>query len=154
MHQTMPEVTVSQDGPFPLYRMIFATWYDWNNVTCTVGGVTYQGLSWADSRCYQVNMARSVDFGLSWETIPHVFPTVSDPALLPERVFNGVATERFLGDYHAVTGDILHSAHVAINCNGVDDCDRDGDGFRDVDDPEPDVPAGAPLRLPDGPRWP
>lgn len=40
------------------------------------------------------------------------------------------------------------------NCNGVDDCDRDGDGFRDVDDPEPDVPAGAPLRLPDGPRWP
>lgn len=40
------------------------------------------------------------------------------------------------------------------NCNGVDDCDRDGDGFRDVDDLDPDVPAEGPVGPPLAPRWP
>lgn len=40
------------------------------------------------------------------------------------------------------------------NCNGVDDCDQDGDGLRDVDDPEPDLPAVDPLFPADPPRWP
>lgn len=40
------------------------------------------------------------------------------------------------------------------NCNGVDDCDRDGDGFRDVDDPEPAVPQADPPPSSDGSRWP
>ena len=31
------------------------------------------------------------------------------------------------------------------NCNGVDDCDRDGDGWRGSDDPEPDIPATEPA---------
>lgn len=43
---------------------------------------------------------------------------------------------------------------VDENCNGIDDCDRDGDGFMDVDDPEPDVPDEEPPRDPDPPRWP
>ena len=34
---------------------------------------------------------------------------------------------------------------VDQNCNGVDDCDRDFDGIRDPDDPEPDIAAAEPA---------
>jgi hypothetical protein len=40
------------------------------------------------------------------------------------------------------------------NCNGVDDCDRDQDGLRDVDDPEPDAVNEAPPPPPHSERWP
>lgn len=113
MHQTLPELTVSQDGP--TNRMLLATWYDWHNVSCTIGGIGYDGSDWQHSARYEVRMATSDDFGNTWDVIPHSFPTISDPALLPKRqTSGGLATERFLGDYHAVTGDLLHSVHVAI----------------------------------------
>ena len=114
IHQTMPELTVSQDGPLP--RIFVATWYDWSDVNCTVGGTVYDGSDWASARCYDVSLAFSTNLGVDWYDLPHAFPTVSDPALLPQRMPSpaGVPTERFLGDYHAVRGDLLHSAHVAI----------------------------------------
>lgn len=40
------------------------------------------------------------------------------------------------------------------NCNGVDDCDRDGDGMRDADDPLPDEFGVGELPARDSPRWP
>lgn len=115
--QAFPELTVSE-GPGIWNEIAYLSWYDWGQ------GLTCNSLDedtglWAvrANRCYQVRSALSTDQGLTWSSIgPNPFPWVSDPFYAP--VMTGASgppyDERFIGDYHAVTGDLLHTAHVAI----------------------------------------
>jgi hypothetical protein len=105
--QTFPEITVTRDGPGSSPETLFVSWYDWADVTCVADGAL------REDRCYRVRGVAFFEETGEQEFLPvDHFPTVSDPALLPRRF--DFPNSRFLGDYHAVAGDVLHSVHLAI----------------------------------------
>jgi hypothetical protein len=115
--ELMPELTVTHDAPALNSDTIFLSYYDWAHDSCTISGVTYSA-ALGNPRCYRVSEMISRNQGLTFTTeqvLPIASPNVpSDPAHFPFIVPSGSNDHVFLGDYHAVRGEILHSAHTAV----------------------------------------
>lgn len=116
LHQAFPELTVTK-GPFGWNEFVFLSYYDWGQgLTCN--SFSEIDATWANraNRCYRVSFTGSYDRGSTWTTSLGTtqFPWVSDPFYAPSDSTVAPFNSRFIGDYHAVTGDILHSAHVGV----------------------------------------
>lgn len=70
---------------------------------------------------------------------------------------DGVRAELDCDDLDATVSPLAHETHcngLDENCNGVDDCDSDHDGFHDADDPHPRQADLTPSGQSDPHRWP
>lgn len=103
--QLQPALTATREG------LVYVSWYDRRYD----GGVA--GCAGNLNRCYIPNRSISFDHGASWAWTRNIPVDAgnpkSDPALLPGRCAPN-PNERFLGDYHIVNGDVLHSFHSVV----------------------------------------
>ena len=102
-----PSLTVSQDKHG--VPTVFATWYDRNATAAGCGGT--------DNRCYMprsaIYLPTTQSFGYHQDIYVEDTWSVSDPIYLPTRC-GALSGEHFLGDYHHVAADRLHSFQTVV----------------------------------------